>query len=88
MENILHSKRDKHGKAFGRKGTEGINLPHAKRHNRIQPVHLLKFQHAELTKVLSRRGKQRFRVVIKLFFGIRRMHKGNHGKHHSLIPRR
>ena len=33
--NRLHPKRDKHGKAFGRKGTEGINLPHAKRHNRI-----------------------------------------------------
>ena len=88
MENILHSKRDKHGKAFGRKGTEGINLPNAKRHNRIQPVHLLEFQYAELTKVLSRRGKQRFRIVIKLFFGIRRMHKGNHGEHHSLISRR
>ena len=43
------------------------------------------FQHAELTKMLSRRGKQRFRIVIKLFFGIRRMHKGNYGEHHSLI---
>ena len=88
MKNILYPKRDKHGKAFSCKGTEGINLPHTEWHNRIQPVHLLEFQHAELTKVLSRCGKQRFRVVIKLFFGIRRMHEGNHGKHHSLIPRR
>ena len=86
--NLLHLEGHEHRKALCGQGTEGINLPHTKRHNRIQPVHLLEFQHAELTKMLSRRGKQRFRVVIKLFFGIRRMHKGNHGEHHSLIPRR
>ena len=43
VKNILHSEGDKHGETFGREGTEGINLPYTKRHNRIQPVHLLKF---------------------------------------------
>ena len=85
MENILHSEWDKHGKTFGCEGTEGVNLSYSKWHCGIQPIHLLEFQHTKLAKVFSRRGKQRFRVVIKLLFGICRMHKGNHSEHHSLI---
>ena len=86
MKNILYPEWDKDRQRFGGQGAEGINLSHAKRHSRVQTVHLLKFQDTKLTQVLSRRGEQGFGVVVELFLGIRRMHKSQNGKHHSLIP--
>ena len=87
MENILYPKRNKYGKRFRGKSAESINLSHPKGHSRVQTVHLLKFENTELTKVFSCRSEQRFGIIVELFFGIRRMHKGNDCKHHSLISR-
>ena len=83
--NILNSERNKHCKALGCKGSEGINFPCTVWHNGIESVHLLKFKNRKLTKMLSRCCEQRFCIIIKLFFTIRRMHHRKHSKHHSLV---
>ena len=85
MVNILNTERDKHRQGLGSKRSEGVNLSCAEGHNRIQSVELLKFQYPELAKMLSCGSQERFSVLIELFFGICCMHKGNNGKHHSLI---
>ena len=83
--NILNSERNKHCKAFGCKGSEGVNFPCTVWHNGIKPIHLLKFKNRKLTKMFSRCCEQRFRIVIELFFGICGMHHRKHCEHHSLV---
>ena len=85
MVNILNTERDKHRQGLGSECSEGVNLSCAEGHNRIQSVELLKFQYPELAKMFSCGSQERFGVLIELFFCICRMHKGNNGKHHSLI---
>ena len=71
---FLHTERDKHCKAFRSKGTQSIYLSHTKGQGCIQSVHLLIFQHGELTKVLSCGSQKSFCVTIKLFLCFSRMH--------------
>ena len=88
MVDFLHTERDKHRKALRGEGTQGINLPHAERQGGIQSVHLLIFQHGKLAEMLSCCCEQGFGVIVKLLFGISRMHHREDGKHHPLVTGR
>ena len=88
MVDFLHTERDKHRKALRCQGTQGINLSYTKRQSRVQPVHLLIFQHRKLTEVFSGCREQGFGIIVKLLFGICGMHHRQHGKHHSLVTGR
>ena len=82
---LLHLKGHEHCKTFGGEGTERIDLPCADGKNGVQPVELLKFQHGKLTHMLSRHGKHRFGVAVKLLFVVGDNHHRNDRQHHPLI---
>ena len=88
MVDFLHTERNEHRKALRCQGTQGINLPYAKRQSRVQPVHLLIFQHGELAEMFSGCREQGFRIIVKPLFGIGGMHHCQHGEHHSLVTGR
>ena len=82
---VLHPEWDKHRKALGGEGAEGVDLPSAEGHHRIQPVKLLELQHTELAKVLSCGGQQGFGVAVKLLLAVRRVYHRKDGEHHTLV---
>ena len=88
MENILHPEWDKYRKALCCKCSERINLSCSKRHYRIESIYLLKSQCCKLAKMFSCCGKQRFRIILKLFLTVCRNNHCDNSKHHSLVTGR
>ena len=84
---LLHLERHKHRKAFGGKGTKGVDFSRTNGKNGIQPVELLKFQRGKLAHMLSRNREHRFGVAVKLLFIVGGDYHSDNRKHHSLISR-
>ena len=83
--NLLHLERDKHRKALGGQGAEGIDPACAYGKDGVQTVELLILQHSKLAHVLSRNGKHRFGVAVELLFAFCGEHHRNDTEHHALI---
>lgn len=63
---FLRPKGDEHRRAFGGQGPNGVDFAQAVGQRRVQAAHLLPGQGGELAEMLSGRGRQGFRVAVKL----------------------
>ena len=82
---FLYLKGDEHGQGFRGKSAEGVDFPRTDGQGGVQAVKLLELEHRKLAHVLSRHGKHRFGIAVKLLLGVGGDGQGHHREHHPLV---
>lgn len=85
MVDLLHLERHKNGEALGRKRSSRFDLIHPDGQRRVEAVHLLVFQHADLTHMLSAGSGDGIGIRVKLFLRFSRVHDGHNNLEHLLV---
>ncbi len=85
LDDLLDLEGDEYGQGFRGEGTEGVDFPHPDGQGGVQAIKLLELEHRKLAHVLSRHGKHRFGVGVKLLLGIGSDGQGEYRKHHPLV---
>ena len=82
---LLDLEGDEYGQGFRGEGTEGVDFPHPDGQGGVQAIKLLELEHRKLAHVLSRHGKHRFGIAVKLLLGVGGDGQGHHREHHPLV---
>ena len=82
---LLYLEGDEYRQTLGGEGAEGVDFPHPDGQGGVQAIKLLELEHRKLAHVLSRHGKHRFGIAVKLLLGVGGDGQGHHREHHPLV---